>query len=185
MLDGGAGWSFADYVTATSGVAASLANPGGNTGDAAGGSYSSIRGLVGSAFGDFLMLGNTAGSIWALGGNDFVYGAAGADDLHGQDGNDMLGGGGGADVLEGGAGNDIFLFGRGGSNGDTVLDFAGNGTAAGDGRYFTDYGTAAQGATFTQVDATHWNINSSDGLVHDVVTFSNAASIHISDYLFV
>ena len=50
---------------------------------------------------------------------------------------------------------------------------------------FVGYGTAAQGATFTQVDATRWSINSSDGLVQDIITLSNSASIHPSDYLFV
>ena len=47
------------------------------------------------------------------------------------------------------------------------------------------YGTAAQGATFTQVDATHWSINSADGSVHDVITLQNGASVHPSDYVFV
>jgi hypothetical protein len=65
-----------------------------------------------------------------------------------------------------------------------VADFSGNGAAAGDSLTFAGYGTVAQGATFTQVDATHWSINSSDGTVHDILTFANGASIHASDYLF-
>jgi hypothetical protein len=40
---------------------------------------------------------------------------------------------------------------------------------------FVGYGTAAQGASLTQVDATHWSINSADGLVHDIITLSNGA----------
>ena len=71
------------------------------------------------------------------------------------------------------------------ASGDTLVDFSGNGAAAGDSLVFSGYGTEAGGASFTQTDATHWSINSSDGLVQDVVTFSNAASIHTSDWLFV
>ncbi|MDI1286329.1 MAG: hypothetical protein PSV46_18225, partial [Reyranella sp.] len=142
-------------------------------------------GIIGSSFGDDLRLGNSAGSVWANDGNDLLMGGSGSDDLHGGNGNDSLFGNGGADVLDGGAGNDTFVFGRGDAAGDTVTDFAGNGAAAGDSLIFAGYGTAGQGATFTQTDATHWSINSADGVVHDVVTFSNGASIDPSDYLFV
>lgn len=43
-------------------------------------------------------------------------------------------------------------------------------------------GTAAEGATFTQVDAMHWSINSTDGQAQDGVTFTNATGLHVSDY---
>ena len=46
----------------------------------------------------------------------------------------------------------------------------------------TGYGA---GVTFTQLDATHRQINSGDGQVHDVITFSSPATIHTSDFLFV
>ena len=65
----------------------------------------------------------------------------------------------------------------------TVADFAGNGAAAGDSLLFAGFGTT--GDTFTQTDATHWTINSADGLAHETIVFSNAASIHASDYQFV
>jgi len=71
------------------------------------------------------------------------------------------------------------------SNGDTLVDFTGNGAAAGDTFQFVGYGTAGAGATFTQLDATHWRMNSSDGAVHDTITLSNGASVHASDFLFV
>ena len=71
------------------------------------------------------------------------------------------------------------------SNGDTLVDFIGNGAAAGDTFQFVGYGTAGAGATFTQLDATHWRMNSSDGAVHDTITLSNGASVHASDFLFV
>ena len=184
VLDGGGGLGFANYTHAAGGVTANLADATGNTGEAAGDSYLSIFGLIGSGHADTLSLGAGAGSIWAIDGNDTLFGSAGNDDLHGGNGADVLFGSGGADLLDGGAGNDTFVFGSGGAHGDTVLDFAGNGAAAGDSLIFSGYGTSAQGATFTQVDATHWSINSSDGTVQDVVAFSNAAAIHISDYLF-
>src|SRR5690348_9665979 len=50
ILDGSGGFSFADYSTAATGLVANLVNPGSNTGDAAGDSYTSISGLVGSNF---------------------------------------------------------------------------------------------------------------------------------------
>jgi len=85
----------------------------------------------------------------------------------------------------GAAGDDTFVLNRAEANGDTVLDFIGNGAAAGDQLQFVGYGTAAQGASFVQTDATHWQINSADGLEHEVITFSNSASIHATDYVFV
>ncbi len=60
-----------------------------------------------------------------------------------------------------------------------------NGAAAGDQLRFVGYGTAAEGATLTQVDATHWSINSADGLAHDIIAISNEASIHANDLVFV
>ena len=141
--------------------------------------------LVGSGHADTLSLGASGGSIWAIDGNDTLFGSAGDDDLHGGNGDDVLFGSGGVDLLDGGAGNDTFVFGRGSANGDTVLDFAGSGAAAGDSLIFSGYGTASEGATFTQVDATRWSINSADGAAHDVLTLVNGASVHANDYLFV
>jgi hypothetical protein len=76
-------------------------------------------------------------------------------------------------------------FRRGEANGDILVDFAGNGAAAGDTFQFEGYGTAGAGATFTPLDATHWRINSSDGAVHDTITLLNGASVHASDVLFI
>jgi serralysin len=130
--------------------------------------------------------------VYAGGGNDTItggsgvdrlWGEAGSDTLIGNGGNDVLVGGLGMDVLTGGSGNDLFVFNRGEANGDTIADFDGNGDI--DLLMFAGYGTSSQGATFTQVDATHWRVNSSDGLLHDIIAFSNGAVIHPSDYLFV
>jgi hypothetical protein len=65
---------------------------------------------------------------------------------------------------------------------DTVFDFAGNGAAAGDSLKFVSYGP---GATFTQNDATHWQVNYNGGALHEIITFSNAASIIGTDFAFV
>jgi len=83
-------------------------------------------------------------------------------------------------VLTGAVGNDTFLFNVGQANGDTVVDFAGNGAA--DSLQFVGYGA---GATFTQNDATHWQVNYNGGTSHEVITFMNGATIDPSDFLFV
>ncbi len=57
--------------------------------------------------------------------------------------------------------------------------------AGADSLQFTGYGTAAEGATFTQVDATHWSINSSDGQAHEIVALTGAPAVHATDYIFV
>jgi Ca2+-binding RTX toxin-like protein len=105
----------------------------------------------------------------------------------GSSGNDYLASFGGANTLIGSGGNDTFVFLPGLSNGTTIADFNGNGPDAGDTLLFFGYGTATEGATLTQsqVDPTHWSINSSDGWVHDIITLANGAAVHQSDYLFV
>ena len=60
--------------------------------------------------------------------------------IFGNSGDNTLDGGAGADVLTGNAGNDTFVFNIGQGNGDTVVDFAGNGAAAGDSLQFVGYG---------------------------------------------
>jgi hypothetical protein len=82
-------------------------------------------------------------------------------------------------TFTGGGGGDTFKFQSGQANGSTITDFV-SGT---DHLVFSGYGTT--GASFTQTDATHWQINSSDGAVHDTLTFANSAAIQASDYLFV
>jgi Ca2+-binding RTX toxin-like protein len=93
----------------------------------------------------------------------------------------VLDGQGNADTLTGGAGNDAFVFIIGQGNGDTIVDFAGNGTAAGDALHFIGYGA---GATFTNVDLTHWQVNFNGGASREVITFLNGAAIDPTDVLF-
>ena len=35
-----------------------------------------------------------------------------------------------------------------------------------------------------QIDATHWQINSADGTIHDLITLTNGATVDPSDYIF-
>ena len=106
--------------------------------------------------------------------------------IYGNTGANTLNGGASADFLQGNAGNDTFVFNAGQANGDMVADFAGNGGAAGDSLQFVGYGTAAQGATFTQVGATNqWQIHAADNSVNDIITLANGATVDQSDFLFV
>src|SRR5262249_18583606 len=100
------------------------------------------------------------------------------DTIIGNAFDNIIDGRGNTDVLVGGGGNDTFVFQRGEANGDVVTDF----TSGSDHLQFTGYGA---GASFTQFDATHWQINSGDGLVHDMITLLNSASVHAGDFLFV
>ena len=104
------------------------------------------------------------------------------DDWHGgNSGDNSLDGQGGADVLTGNAGNDTFVFNVGQADGDTIVDFAGNGVGAGDWLKFVGYGS---GATFTNIDAMHWQVNYNSGASHDIIAFSNGASLDVNDVLF-
>jgi Ca2+-binding RTX toxin-like protein len=79
----------------------------------------------------------------------------------------------GAQTVAGGASYDYFVFERGTADGDTILDFAGGtGGLLGDLLVLNGY---APGATFTQVDATSWQV--SDGTITETITFANEAVI--------
>jgi Ca2+-binding RTX toxin-like protein len=114
-------------------------------------------------------------------GNINGIGNALANAMFGNSGDNTLDGQGGNDILTGNGGNDTFVFNAGQANGDTVVDFAGNGAAAGDSLHFVGYGA---GATFTNINTTHWQVNYNGGTSHDVITFSNGAAIDPSDFLF-
>jgi len=101
QLNGGGGTDFASYAHASTGVAASLDPASVNKGDAAGDTYDSIEGLIGSSSAD-LLIGN--------GANNTLQGGAGGDTLKGGDSDDILEGGAGADELEGGDGKDFAIY---------------------------------------------------------------------------
>jgi Ca2+-binding RTX toxin-like protein len=110
------------------------------------------------------------------------YGNTLANSIYGNSGNNIIDGGAGADSMIGNGGNDTFLFRAGEANGDFLADFVGNGAAAGDSLLFVGYGA---GASFTNMDATHWQVNYNGGLSHDILIFAGATSIHASDYAFI
>ncbi|WP_431301615.1 hypothetical protein [Sediminicoccus sp. BL-A-41-H5] len=47
------------------------------------------------------------------------------------------------------------------------------------------FGTAAEGTSFAQTDATTWRITSADGLATETITLGHAATLHSSDWNFV
>jgi Ca2+-binding RTX toxin-like protein len=135
---------------------------------------------------DYTLTANVETLVLQGGGNLSGTGNGLANSIFGNAGNNTLDGGAGADVLTGNAGNDTVVFHAGQANNDTVVDFAGNGAAAGDSLQFAGFGTAAQGATFTQIGATNqWQIHSGLDGHNEIVTFSNGAAIDASDFLFV
>jgi hypothetical protein len=72
------------------------------------------------------------------------------------------------------------VFHAGEAAGDVVTDFAGNGAGVGDSLQFVGYGA---GATFTNIDATRWQVNYGTSS-HDVITFLNGAPIDATDFSF-
>jgi hypothetical protein len=129
-------------------------------------------GISGGVTDTLLNFENANGSIYA----DVIIGGGGVNVLNGL---------GGADTLTGGGGFDVYEFWAGQANGDVITDFTGNGTASGDTISLVGFGTAAQGATFTQVDDTQWQIHSGLDGHNEVVKLSNAATVHGSDFFFV
>jgi Ca2+-binding RTX toxin-like protein len=109
------------------------------------------------------------------------YGNGLANALFGNANGNLLNGGGGADFLTGGGGNDVFVFAAGEAGGDMVADFAGNGGGAGDWLLFVGYGS---GATFTNIDTTHWQVNYNNGVSHEVIVLMNGAAIDVTDVAF-
>jgi Ca2+-binding RTX toxin-like protein len=105
-----------------------------------------------------------------------------ANYMQGNTGNNTLNGGASADVLEGGLGNDTFVFNAGQANGDTITDFNGNGAAAGDQIQFVGYGPDV---LFYNINATQWQLDYNGGMSHEIITFSNAAALHGSDFAFI
>jgi len=117
-LNGGDGVDAAGYATSLAGVQASLDRPEGNTGDAAGDSYSGIENLLGSTYADRLEGDAGANALRGGAGDDRLGGLGGDDRLVGGDGSDVISGGSGDDRIYGGAGNDRIT---GGAGADTVV----------------------------------------------------------------
>jgi VCBS repeat-containing protein len=110
-----------------------------------------------------------------------INGGDGDDSLTGGGRQDRINGGGGDDSLTGGSGKDVFTFAAVDADGDTLVDFNGNGAGNGDTLVFTGYGNG----TITQFDADTWEVVSEDLSIHDFIDFTNAASVDASDYTFI
>jgi Ca2+-binding RTX toxin-like protein len=173
---GGEGVDTASYEGTAAAITVRLWNSTGTGGEAQGDTFSGIESVIGGVAADSLIGTDDVANT--------LRGGAGNDYLEGRSGDDVLIGGAGADKLVGDAGNDTFVLVAGDANGDIIADFAGNGASAGDAITFSGYGTAAAGAHVVQLDATHWQIVSADGLIHDTITLSNAAALDPGDYIF-
>ena len=122
------------------------------------------------------IFGNSLGNaLSGNGGNDMLVGGAG---------DDLINGGADVDQLQGGADNDTFVFAAGQADGDSVVDFAGNGAAIGDSFRFVGFGTAGAGATFTQIGVTNqWQIHSALDGHNEIITLQNGTSVDGTDYI--
>lgn len=113
-------------------------------------------------------------------GNDSIFGQGGDDNLVGGAGNDVLNGGAGVDTLRGGAGEDVYVFHKGEADGDTIVDFWGQGAAVEDSIVLEGYGA---GTTFTRVgggSSTLWEINDHGFIEH--VTIYATGQVHPTDW---
>lgn len=135
MLVGGAGEDWALYETAATGISVDLANNNVvGTGDAAGDTFDSISGIVGSAFGDSIYGDSEGNDLQGKGGDDFLSGRAGDDFLSGGAGNDYLNGSAGRDALWGDDGFDyaVYSLSSGGLTIDLQFSLANSGDGLGD-----------------------------------------------------
>src|SRR5262249_46304744 len=146
-----------DYSASGSAVTVNLQTGVGSGGAAAGDVFVSIENAIGSAFGDTL-----------IGKNGF---------------DNVLNGAAGVDTLTGGTGNDPFVFHVGESNGDTITDFA---SVAGnhDHLVFLNFGLVSDGASFVQLDATHWRVSDGGGFFQETIVIANGATINPADVTF-
>jgi VCBS repeat-containing protein len=105
--------------------------------------------------------------------------------LFANSGNNVLDGKGGHDRLVGRGGNDTFVFAAGEADGDWVDNVMGIDAVAHESFRFVGFGTAADGATFTQIgDTNQWQIHSGLDGHNEVITFLNGARVYASNYVF-
>jgi serralysin len=175
-LDGRDGFDFARYDVSDggrSGVRASLAAAGFNTGDAAGDTYTSIEGLIGTRLHDRLTGDDGANALYGQAGNDRLIGNLGNDTIIGGSGNDRLDGGYGNDRLTGESGRDSFVFSttlNAAENVDRIRGFSvKNDTIRLDDAIFTAAGSAGvlKAAAFYRGAAAH---DANDRIIYDRAT---------------
>ena len=110
-----------DNLTTASGNDVLRLGGGNDTGNGGGGNDT----LDGGGDDDTLNGGDGADTLLGRAGDDLLSGGADVDYLIGGEGNDRLLGGPGPNTLQGGLGDDAYVV---ESNGDTIVEFAGEGT---------------------------------------------------------
>jgi Ca2+-binding RTX toxin-like protein len=191
-LTGGDGVDAAGYATSLAGVQASLDRPAGNTGAAAGDTYSGIETLLGSAFADRLEGDAAANALRGGAGDDRLGGLGGDDRLVGGDGADIISGGSGSDRIYGGAGDDRIAGGAGadtvvvqpGFGRDVVSDFdgAGGDVILFDRDVFASFAEVMAHAAVYGADGTVITLDAEDKLI---LLGVDRASLVASDFAFV
>lgn len=109
--------------------------------------------------------------------NNVLVGNSAANTLKGNAGDDTIEGGLGTDSLYGGAGNDVFVLRKGQFGGDTVFDFSGNGSAAGDRLSFVGF---SSNAVLSQTGTNTWTVT--DGTYKESFYIAGGVSVHASDH---
>ena len=113
--NGGPGFDYVHYISATAGVTVTLAPPGQMGFGGGGDTLVDVEGVNGSEFADTLTGNDVA---------NYLGGQTGDDILNGKAGSDTLDGGSGADTMRGGADNDYYYV---DNAGDVVEENAGEG----------------------------------------------------------
>ena len=90
VLDGGEGQDLASYAAAATAVRVDLSGRLAAFGEAVGDTFSSIEGLIGSAFNDLLGAADAGSKLLGGAGDDLLYSGLGADSLVGGDGVDVV-----------------------------------------------------------------------------------------------
>jgi VCBS repeat-containing protein len=133
------------------------------------------------------VIGPNIESLGLLGGYRNINGTGNDLDnlLVGTSGDNVLDGKGGHDRLAGWGGNDTFVFAAGEADGDSVDNVTNVFAGAYESFRFVGFGTAADGATFTQIgDTNQWQIHSGLDGHNEVITFLNGARVYASNYVF-
>lgn len=89
VLDGGEGQDLASYAAAATAVTVDLSGRLTAAAEALGDTFTSIEGLIGSAFNDVLGAADAGSTLQGGAGDDVLYSGSGADSLVGGDGEDV------------------------------------------------------------------------------------------------
>lgn len=117
LMDGGAGFDWVSYRDAYQQVILDFRHDR-HSQAALGDSFVSIEGVIGTAFGDSIIMGDAGNRILGLGGDDFIDSG---------NGNDTINGGAGADFIHGSQGSDTSSY-VGSDAGVSITVGAGPGT---------------------------------------------------------